>query len=149
MKRKRGSSSGVVLDRTYAKKTYSVKNKKAVKVKKIKQVKVGKLLRAKINKVIEVKEDFVKGSCTNVYLGGKMYAKSRQQAVFRGAGCCVTLNNGWHFTLPMFYDVCNTLFAGQDITFTGADKYTLDRTGPSPSSSCPLLQLSSSCSMGS
>lgn len=117
------SGSSVVKDTTFAPKTYGVKNKKAVKVKRVRKVKVSKALRAKITKVIDKQPNAIYGTREDIFMAGKMYALTNQQTLFNGCGVqlynndALTVSNGWHFTVPMFYDVCNVLFGTKTITF--------------------------------
>lgn len=129
-KRKRTDSGygsrTVVKDTTRAPSTYTVKNKKAVKVKRIKKVKVSKALRAKITKVIDKQPTAVYGTREDVFLSGRMNSLDNKQTLY--LGCGVTqynddtkiVSNGWHFTVPMFYDVANVLFGTKTVGFGDA-----------------------------
>lgn len=106
-KRMRASYGKVVKDVTHAPRALTIKGKKAVRVKKVKKIKVSKSLRAKITKVID-KVDSVRGNVTDHYIGGRMFAASRQQNVFKDAGC--NSFTPWLFTLPYFQDVVSQLW---------------------------------------
>lgn len=131
-----GGNKTVVKDVTYAPKTYAVKNKKAVKVKKIKKVKVSKALRAKITKVIDKQPGAVYGTREDIFIGGQMYSFAQRQAIFPGCGVLVHNNgseivsNGWHFTVPMFYDVANCLFGNKATQFSNmTTQYKVGQAG--------------------
>lgn len=131
-KRQRTSYNGSrkVVDRTSAPSTYSVKNKKAVKVRVPKKVKVSKKLKAKIMNVIDKKVLHIKGSITDNYIGSGIWANNRTQNIFNG--CNIGPSQGWHFTVPMFFDAACVLFSNRVASSTGSVKYNL-QTAPNQS----------------